>query len=74
MTREEAIKYCHAHRNEYLRDAYAMREDGQRQFDCLVSCLESGHIKPDELADYGMEYDAPNNGSAGNDPSDKGDK
>jgi len=56
MTREEAITYCYTHRDEYLRDAYEMKEDGQRQFDCLISCLESGHIKPDELADYGMEY------------------
>ena len=60
MTKEEAIAYCHAHRNEFLSDAYAMGEDGQRQYDCLVSCIESGHIKPDELSDYGMEYGTPN--------------
>jgi len=56
MTKEEAIEYCYKHRNEYLRDAYGCGEDGIEQFDCLVSCLESGHIKPDELAKYGMEY------------------
>lgn len=57
MTQEEAIKYCYEHRTKFLSDAYAVGEDGQEQFDCLISCLESGHIKPDELADYGMEYD-----------------
>lgn len=60
MTKEEAIAYCHKHRNEFLSDAYAMGEDGQQQYDCLVACLESGTIKPDELADYGMSYGAPN--------------
>jgi hypothetical protein len=57
MTKEEAIVYCYAHKDEYMRDCYDAHENGQRLFDCLVDCLESGHIKPEELVAYGMEYD-----------------
>ena len=51
MTLEEAINYSYKHQNEYVHDV------GQREFDCLISCLESGHIKPDTLPDYGMDYE-----------------
>jgi hypothetical protein len=60
MTKEEAIAYCHKHRNEFLADAYAMGENGQRQYDCLIVCIEEGTIKPEELAAYGMAYDTHN--------------
>lgn len=56
MKKEQAIAYCYQHRNKYVSEAYAANENGVRMFDCLVSCLESGHIKPEELADYGMDY------------------
>lgn len=56
MTKEEAIDYCYLHEKEFLSDAYAMGDDGRRQFDCLITCLESGTIKPEELAAYGMKY------------------
>lgn len=56
MTKEEAIEYCYKHENEFKRDCYSAEENGEEQFECLISCLESGDIKPDELADYGMTY------------------
>lgn len=57
MSVEEAIDYCYKHRDKYLSAAYAAGENGQRQFDCLISCLEYGTIKPEELADYGMDFE-----------------
>jgi hypothetical protein len=57
MTKEEALAYCHKHADEFKRDCYAAGENGERQFACLIDCLESGHIKPEQLADYGMTYD-----------------
>jgi hypothetical protein len=56
MTKEEAVKYCYKHRNQFISDLYAAGEDGNEQFDCLISILESGTIKPSELPDYGMDY------------------
>ena len=55
MTKEEAIKYCWENRDEYIRDAESV-DEGRKQFDCLVDCLDSGHIRPDELEEYGMDY------------------
>lgn len=56
MTKQEALDYCYLHENEYKADAYSSGDDGCKQFDCLISCLESGTIKPEELAQYGMDY------------------
>lgn len=56
MTKKEAIEYCYLHENEFKADAYEAGENGQEQFDCLIACLEDGTIKPEELADYGMDY------------------
>lgn len=56
MTKQEAIDYCYLHENEYKADLYAGGEDGNEQFNCLIVCLESGTIKPEELVDYGMDY------------------
>jgi hypothetical protein len=56
MTKEQAIAYCRKHENEFKSEMFASGEDGVEQFGCLVSCLESGHIKPTELADYGMDF------------------
>jgi len=55
MTKEEAINYCYNHRDEYIRDSENI-DQGIRQFDCLIACLESGTITPEQLPDYGMEY------------------
>ena len=55
MTKEEAINYCYKHREEYIRDFDSV-DEGIRQFDCLISILESGTITPDQLPEYGMEY------------------
>jgi len=56
MTKQEAIDYCYKHEKEYIKDSYALGEDGVKQFECLIVCLESGTIKPEELSDYGMDY------------------
>lgn len=56
MTKQEAIDYCYLHENEFKADAYESGENGQEQFDCLIVLLEDGTIKPEELADYGMNY------------------
>lgn len=56
MTKEEAIKYCFKHRNEFLADCYDYGVEGIRQFDCLVAILESGNIEPKDLPSYGMDY------------------
>ena len=53
MTTKQAIHYCNEHKDEYIKDNGS---DGQRQFDCLITILECGTIKPSELPDYGMEY------------------
>jgi len=60
MTREDAIAYCHRHRDEYIRDAGSI-DEGIRQFDCLISILEDEVITPDQLAEYGMDYEDPEN-------------
>lgn len=52
MTKQEAIEYCYLHEKEFKTD----QEDGQAQFDCLMALLEDEVIKPEELADYGMNY------------------
>lgn len=51
MTIEEAINYSYKHHKDYIHDV------GQREFYCLVASLESGHIKPNELPNYGMDYE-----------------
>ena len=57
MTVEQAIEYCYKHEDQYVRDPGAGSvSEAQRRFDCLISCLETGAIKPEELADYGMDY------------------
>ena len=56
-TKQEALDYCYKHESEFKSDCYRAGEDGQRQFDYLISCVESGHIKPEELPSYGMDYD-----------------
>lgn len=55
MDIEEAVKYCYKHRDEFIRD-YGSIDEGVRSFECLIGILEDGTIKPEELADYGMDY------------------
>ena len=57
MTKKEAIEYCQKYRNQFIADAFKEGEDGVEQYECLIVCLESGHIKPEELSEYGMKYD-----------------
>jgi len=54
MTKEEALDYCYLHKDDYIHGFDSIYE-GNRQFDCLVSILESGTISPADLPDYGME-------------------
>lgn len=56
MTKEQAITYCYIHEKEFKRDMYDCGENGVEQFECLIVCLESGTIKPEELTNYGMDY------------------
>jgi hypothetical protein len=55
MTIEEAVTYCYEHKNDYIKDCGDVSE-GMEEFECLISCLESGDINPTELPDYGMKY------------------
>lgn len=55
MTIEQAVAYCHKHREAFIRD-WDTADEGIAQFDTLVSLLVSQHINPAELPDYGMEY------------------
>ena len=57
MSKGDALTYCYTHENEYKADVYGGGEDGTRMFDCLVDSVESGHIKPSELPDYGMNFE-----------------
>lgn len=57
MTKMEALAYCYKHENEYKRDAYGAGEDGVKMFDCLTSILLEGRIQPNQLPEYGMDYE-----------------
>lgn len=54
MNKDQAIAYCHAHKNQFLTESYAIGEDGQRQFDCIVGLLKDGIIHPSEIFEYGI--------------------
>lgn len=56
MTKEEAIKYCYRHENQFKADCYASNTNGERAFDCLIAILEYDSITPSELPEYGMDY------------------
>jgi hypothetical protein len=56
MNKQEAIDYCYQHENEYKAKMYTCGENGQGQFDCLISILESDTILPNEIKDYGMNF------------------
>ena len=51
MTLNEAIEYCYKHQKQFVFDT------DQRNFDCLISILESETITPSELPSYGMDYE-----------------
>lgn len=57
MTKEEALDYCYKYRNEYIADLHECGEEGVRGFDCLILNIESEVTKPEELPDYGMDYE-----------------
>lgn len=54
LTKDEALAYCHEHGNKFIADCYANDDDGNEQFSCLVTILESDTIEPREIVDYGM--------------------
>lgn len=56
MTIKEAVEYCYENRDEFIID-FGSVDEGLRQFDCLISILEDGTIKPSQLHEYGMEYE-----------------
>lgn len=56
MTKQEAIEYCYLHEDKFKSGIYEAGENGQEQFDCLMVLLKDDAIKPENLADYGMDY------------------
>ena len=56
MTKEEALGYCHTHRDEYIKGCGSV-DEGVRQYDCLVGQVEGGSIEPSELPSYGMDFE-----------------
>jgi len=56
MTKTEALEYCSKNAKQFIKDMTIEGGDGEEEFENLISCLESGHIKPNEISDYGMEY------------------
>ena len=56
MTRSEALEYCYRNKDEYIR-GFDRIDEGVRQFDCLISIVEDGTCNPEDLADYGMEFE-----------------
>ena len=60
MSVTDAIEYCHEHKHEFERDACSngeFAEDAINQYDCLLSLLESGHVLPANIPDYGMDFE-----------------
>ena len=57
MTKTDALEYCYKHEKEYKADCYESGEDGEEAFNCLIVGLRENMIKPEELKDYGMDYD-----------------
>ena len=55
MTLKEAIEYCYKNQDEYIRGFDSIAE-GVRQFECLITILESETIQPSELPNYGMDF------------------
>lgn len=51
LTVSEALDYCFNHRDEFIK------EHSEEDFDNIIKLLEWGMINPDELSDYGMDYD-----------------
>ena len=59
MTTEQALEYCYDRRDAYIGDLICDSNsvgDAIQQFECLISCIESGQMMPAELPSYGMEY------------------
>lgn len=50
LTVPEALQYCYAHEKQYVS------ETDRRTFDCLITIVETGTIKPAQLPEYGMDY------------------
>lgn len=57
MTVAEAVAYCYKHRNRFISETYAAGAEGTEAFECLIEILESGTIKPNQLPEYGMDYE-----------------
>lgn len=55
MNKQEAVNYCYENRDKFVH-SFESIDEGVRQFECLVTILESGTITPDEISDYGMEF------------------
>jgi len=53
VSKEEALKYCFDHADEYARLHESVTE-GSEQIENLIVLLESETISVDQLPDYGM--------------------
>ena len=48
LTKKEALQYCYDNAKKFIDN------DGQEQFDCLITILDGDTIKPHEIPAYGM--------------------
>lgn len=47
------IEKIHSKKNEYI-ESFLTRQEGIRAWDCLIGCIESGHITSDNIETYGI--------------------
>jgi len=49
LLKKEALEYCYKHANKFKADMYECGQNGERQFDCLISILQDDIIEPKQL-------------------------
>lgn len=55
MTPDELSEEVWLFKNEYIKSLSGERE-AQQIWDCLLECVESGHIKYQDLPEHGFNY------------------
>ena len=56
MTIEQALEYCYDHAVAFKANCFDRGENGEYQFDYLISLIEDKKISPSKLPDYGMNF------------------
>jgi len=56
MSKGDAVLYCYKHEQEFKTNATALGENADNKFDFIVDGIENEYIKPNELPDYGMNF------------------